>query len=212
MITLARLERELRRMVVESLEQERSSRDVEREIRVFMEEEGVAETLQEDLLRQATRQHGWISERTIDSSERRVVSELLTTTFSEFARVEDEILEGVVRAVDRGIRNNMPSGKLEELVARTVRGTRGNASVIVSTALAGFDRGKTWIEAEKAGVVRMKLVGTPPGANSHSWCRDHYGKTYTREQIRGMSNGTVLSVELSCGGWNCVHTWQAVID
>ncbi|HVZ40930.1 MAG TPA: hypothetical protein VHI13_16740 [Candidatus Kapabacteria bacterium] len=211
-MTLAQLERALQKLVTDALENGMPLRELERRVAALIAESSIAQGMEDELMRRARAEFTWVTDHTMDSGERRILSEIMTAAGTEFARIGDVINDRVVRLINRGLRGDMSSADMEQLVARAVRGSRGNAATIVSTALGAFDRGKTLLDADRAGVTRFTVAGTPPGAMSHWWCIAHYGKSYTRDQIRRMSNGTTLSVELHCGGWRCIHYWQPEVD
>jgi len=67
--------------------------------------------------------------------------------------------------------------------------------------------------AEEAGLDHYLYTGTII-EGSRSFCRDHIGKVYSREEIDAMNaeswSGKSGHPLTSCGGYNCRHHWQAV--
>lgn len=58
----------------------------------------------------------------------------------------------------------------------------------------------------ESGIKYYKYVGPPP---ERGFCKQHYGKTYTIDEIVSLSNGQGLDPLLFCGGYNCRHRWVA---
>ena len=40
------------------------------------------------------------------------------------------------------------------------------------------------------------------------FCKEHYNKIYTIEEIQALNNGQGLDVLTYAGGYNCLHWWM----
>lgn len=53
-------------------------------------------------------------------------------------------------------------------------------------------------------------TGGPLLSNSRTFCKNHFGKWFTRSDIDRLSNKIAANSFLQCGGWNCRHMWLAI--
>ena len=88
------------------------------------------------------------------------------------------------------------------------------ATTLAQTGAAAFDRAARLHDAEEAGITRFKYAGPPA---DRPFCQVRLkeaagGVTYSIEEMRRLSNGQGLPVELYCGGYNCRHQWLPVVE
>jgi hypothetical protein len=97
-------------------------------------------------------------------------------------------------------------------VAETLNGELDKHTVTyVDTALVSYDRRVSWDMWEAAGIDKFLYRG-PMDVKTRAWCEARVGKTFTREQVEAMDNGTRLEpVSVYGGGWNCRHVWTPVV-
>jgi hypothetical protein len=93
---------------------------------------------------------------------------------------------------------------------------RRYAGVYIRDSINQFNAQATIATANEAGVDKFKYYGGNM-ADTRQWCREHSGKTYTRDEIyelweqdwQGKAAGDPFIVR---GGYNCRHHWLPVID
>lgn len=102
----------------------------------------------------------------------------------------------------------MSKEKLVEQVQEIAKTTLSRARTIADTSLAGLQRA-TAIQAasELPGDVVFRYSG-PNDKLTRPFCAKLVGKTFSADEIRRMSNGQNLPVDLFGGGYNCRHSWQ----
>lgn len=131
------------------------------------------------------------------------------------------------------------AAELTKLVATKLDLTSGKASAVADTALSTFyrtvsDRGYRIVEKDLGTRKRLKVryrYGGPNDKLTRPFCKhalagtaysDARGvrvlastaedKTYTREEIDTMANGSLPNVTVTCGGFRCRHQWIMVIE
>lgn len=206
---MRKLERLLRSYVVESLRQGATADAIQLGLTRLLARANIQEHLSNELRARALRIADWMRTRTSSEEDRRRAAEILYRSHRQFAQMGGRIHSRIAADVRSMIANDYAARSIEAQVARHVRGARAVAATITNTAVAGFDRLSTFREADLVGVQRFKFVGPPA---QRPFCRDRLGKIFTLVEIQGMDNGQGLSVQIYCGGYNCRHTWEAVID
>lgn len=206
---LLSIEGEIRRLVLEGLRRKRTFSEIATDLTRLLDRAGFTTSSGGGHLRllleaEALQMYDWVGSRTMLSEERRMVTTLLQTAGVGYAQVGDRIRRDVLRAVERGLRQDLPAKDIESLVGHAMRTKRHVARTITRTALGGFDRANVVRQAFAAGVERFRYAG-PVG--ERDFCRERVGKVYTLEQIQAMNNGQGLPVLLYCGGYNCRHSW-----
>ena len=199
----------IRRIVAEGLAARESLEQILFRVRAHLQGVGLEEAMLQSFLAQATEQYTWVSERTLSQQQQSDVLQILSTTGSGFATVGGKVQQDVVREISRGIREGLPSAELEDILARKFSKSRSHSRTIANSSLQAFARADRFEKANTAGVKRFRYVGPSP---EREFCRKHFRKVYTLSEINQLSNGQLSPVRLYCGGYNCRHQWQPVVD
>lgn len=133
----------------------------------------------------------------------------------------DAIVDGAGNNAMRQALLSVGGAKFRDLVEtvgqqldRSVQQSAGLGSTAMATYYRTVaNRGFEIIEADLPGVeIRYTYVG-PVDSLMRTFCHRvmeaaRGGRTWSREQIQRMNNGTSLTnVMVHCGGWNCRHQW-----
>lgn len=124
---------------------------------------------------------------------------------------ESAISEALVRAVTKGMRNNLSVQELLQNIKHVEKVQERHLNTVLFTTQSMVRRGSVFVEAQEAGINKFKYVGARGGL-IRPFCAERVGKVYSFDEIQTMDNGQGLSVLYSCGGYNCRHRWVAVPD
>lgn len=86
-----------------------------------------------------------------------------------------------------------------------------HAGTYARTGHLRFARTIQAAQASEAGVDQFLYIG-PADGKTRAFCNDRVGKVFTQAEIEQMNNGQTGNVMTDGGGWNCRHTWAAVLD
>lgn len=200
---------EIRRIVAAALAAGEPEAIVLERVNTYLVNSGLDESLKQWFVEQATAQFTWISDRTLSGQALADLTTIFETAGSEFASVGGQVQEKVVKEIIDGIHAGRTSSELSDILQRKFDHGRAQSRTVVNTALLGLNRTKRIRTAEIAGVTRFKYSGPSP---DRPFCRQHYKKIYTREEISGLSNGQISPVRIYCGGYNCRHQWVPIVD
>jgi hypothetical protein len=81
------------------------------------------------------------------------------------------------------------------------------ADTVINTHIDTFNRTVNGVKSLNAGITRYRYDGPPP---ERGFCRIHYQKVYTLDEISTMDNGQIGDVFFSAGGYNCRHWWTPI--
>lgn len=105
--------------------------------------------------------------------------------------------------------------ELKDEVTKVLNLQKHYQNTIVNTTIAGLDNIKNinnkvneYIKHNR-NLPKFKFAGAPP---ERPFCKLHYNKIYTIEQIKTLNNGQGLPVISHLGGYNCRHFWQLVTE
>ncbi|SHK67173.1 CdiA C-terminal domain-containing protein [Rhodothermus profundi] len=140
-------------------------------------------------------------------------AEVLRWAGADVARAASRIQEALLRELTVLLARDAPRRELERTarrhLERIIRRGERYMFTVANTALAGLDRIQSFSDAKQAGIQRFRYVGPPP---IRRFCKEHYGKIYTLEEIKKLDNGQGLPVWIYGGGYNCRHRWVAVVE
>lgn len=208
-----RVEDQARRRALELRRRNATATDIAQAMARIVSDAGMPDLWAAATLSEAERTYQWVADRTLPDAERRVVAGVVQRSATQFALVAAGLQRAVADAATRAIREGLPASELESLLANKFGKAEAHARTIARTALGAFDRADTVRQAEQAGVQKFRYVGPPA---SRDFCQHHLAasrrKTYTLEEIKKLNNGQGLPVLYYGGGWNCRHTWEAVVE
>jgi len=122
----------------------------------------------------------------------------------------------------KAVKANLVKGaslkRLEARVAAATGGTTAQARTLVHTAAQGVVRTVQVSKARSLGVEVFRYVG-PDDQLTRPFCDEvlagagdgQEAGVYSLAEILALDNGQGLPVWENGGGWNCRHTWEAVI-
>ncbi len=124
----------------------------------------------------------------------------------------DEIGRRAVAEVAKGlIENTLLGGTKRQMIDRIgseLTKFQSHAATYAETAIVTYDREVQWQTFRNAGVTRLIYTG-PKDIKNRPFCQTHIGKSYTRDEIAKLDNGTkLMPVSRFGGGWNCRHIWM----
>jgi hypothetical protein len=186
--------------------------DAVRAARLLLRRYRLEDLLQAAVFDKARREAGFVLARTLPTAGAtlRVHARALADVATVAGETDERILRAVRAAYAQG--GGPSASELTGRLRAAVRATLAKADTVALTAVAGFDRAATMEDAEAAGLDRFTYAG-PPGERpfcSTMLAQAAAGKTWTRTEIEGLSNGQGLSVLLYCGGYRCRHRWVPV--
>lgn len=126
------------------------------------------------------------------------------------------------RAAASAVRRNLVAGvserRLAARVAEATGSTVAQARTLVHTSAQGVVRTVQVSKARSVGIEVFRYVG-PDDDLTRTFCEETLAGAgegqeqgvYSMDEILAMDNGQGLPVWENAGGWNCRHTWEAVI-
>jgi len=201
----------IRRLVNDGLKSGRAKKDIMRQVSDELARWDL-NGQKEALYKQMEKQFDWVDRKTMDGTEREMVGEILANAGSQYTSTK----KGLRKDLENRVRPLLDAGKDRKDIRNELESVIGKhrnyAETIARTAIAGFDGADTVVKAKQAGLSRFTYKGPPA---ERGFCRAVMkaaaeGKTWTEEEIKGMSNGQGLDVLLYCGGFNCRHYWGGV--
>ncbi|GIV82211.1 MAG: hypothetical protein KatS3mg051_1565 [Anaerolineae bacterium] len=169
-------------------------------------------SFREDLIEEALSRYRWLRERTAPQPILQAATQALDAATQHYARMRGRIQQRIVREVLGGLQTGESRTEIEHRIRPLLGRLQAGSYTIANTALAVLDRIDSFRgvyaprSAREAGVTRFKYVGPPP---LREFCRKHWQKTYTWEEIQQLDNGQGLPAWVYGGGWNCRHRWIA---
>src|SRR5690554_6592627 len=151
----------------------------------------------------------WLRERSAPRQALEAAFRILQEAGRQYARARGRIQQRVAEAVEREMRQGAARTEIESTIRPLLRRLQHYRFTIANTAMAALDRIDFFEKARAAGVLRCRYVGPPP---IRDFCKQHWRKTYTYDQIQQLDNGQGLPVWIYGGGWNCRHRWVAADD
>ena len=167
------------------------------------------EDLASELEREAMRRYAWLRERSAPRQALEAAFRILQEAGRQYARARGRIQQRVAEAVEREMRRGGSRTEIESAIRPLLRRLEHYRFTIANTAMAALDRIDFFEQARAAGVQRFRYVGPPP---IRDFCKQHWRKTYTYDQIQQLDNGQGLPVWIYGGGYNCRHRWVAADD
>ena len=110
------------------------------------------------------------------------------------------------KQIESTIRQNTYRKKLINGVLETTNSYNNRIKTLTRTFSHGIDNLINFNQAEQAGITHYKYVGNP--VPERDFCKQHYNKIYTIDEIQALNNGQGLDVLTYAGGYNCLHWWM----
>lgn len=218
-MTTRQLLRSLIRQVVDEISQGDSApleNEAVRLVRLMLRRYGLPRLLERSVLQDAVREAQPLLNRFSSGYDQAAFARIAARTSADVATVANSAEATIVREVRSAFaRSGGPStADLMRALRPIEQRTRAQAFTISNTAAAAYDRAARFHDAAAAGVERFRYAG-PPADRLFCLLRlkeAKQGMTFTLDQIRQMTNGQGLPVELYCGGFNCRHQWLPVTE
>ncbi len=123
----------------------------------------------------------------------------------DFAKIKADTRDVIVEELRRSARASLGYEELRNRLMKRGLGA-GAANTLANTGLAQFDNAYMQEISRRAGLDSFLYDGVLH-PTSRPFCKKHWGKVYTIDEIMKLDNGQGLPVLTSCGGYNCVHYW-----
>lgn len=162
------------------------------------------DSVMRDILAEEIRRYEFIAKRLGDADRPIEVSTLLADAGSQYAQTKDGLLRNVETIVTEALAEDAPLGEIENKIAGAIGTFRHYHKTIARTAAGAFEQATRNADLLAAGFEYFTYAGPPA---ERGFCKQHLGKTYSREQIADLSNGQGLDVFTYRGGFNCRHQW-----
>jgi hypothetical protein len=94
---------------------------------------------------------------------------------------------------------------------RRLEQSEGRELTEVRTSISELGRSLT-ATAAAAGAIELYLYTGPKDGITRPFCRALIGLVVDESQMTKLNNGQGKSVKISCGGYNCRHSWSPVTD
>lgn len=206
-------------MIRSTVENTNIIEQLERDIDVILEENGLSETKSEivdqyknrlDTVDNMMKEAGIDGATGIDFESLPEIQQEITKFTDSLDDATPEVAE-IVRNKMLQFRNTLSGGgSVSFTELRQTLITKGGimpryAGTVGNTQLASLDRTARIVQADKAGIKKMKYMGVVDNL-TRPFCRDHVGEVRTIEEWRNMKNNVnPQPVSKYCGGWNCRH-------
>jgi hypothetical protein len=210
-LNMDKLLKELRRIINDGVRRGKSKEEIQKELNVIFKNYGSSEDEIKSLTNKMYSQYDWLKSKTISDAEKKTAAGILERAGADFARTKKGIIQKVkskvLKMLDDGSTQTEIRNELESVIGKA----RNYAETISRTAVAGFSGADNIKKHVEAGTERFTFAGPPA---ERPFCQNlmaqaSIGKTWTLKEIRAMSNGQGLPVELYCGGYNCRHQWMS---
>lgn len=139
-----------------------------------------------------------------DAARIRTLEKVARTRFGAY---EAESARQIAEFIKRDLAKGLNERRLRRHIAEIGGKAQFYAETIARTSLKGYSRAAKLEKARIGDVKYYEYVGIRRAA-TRPFCLALIGTTHNLTQIRGMSNGQGLPVEIYCGGWNCHHDWE----
>lgn len=183
-------------------------------VRLLLRRYELARLLERATLDDAIRQASASTARFSSEQDQQTYGRIAARTSADVATVAGRVETSIEREVRRAFHRSggVSTADLQRVLRPLEIRSRVQAYTIATTAAGAYDRAARLADAEDAGVERFRYAGPPA---DRPFCQARLkeareGVTYTLEEIRRLSNGQGLPVELYCGGYNCRHQWLPV--
>lgn len=163
------------------------------------------EALKREILTAIANEYNFSNLNSVLKSEKEITDELFKSLSPSFAKTKEGIITKVANLVNDGIKENEFSKVIAARLEGVIGTYRNYSDSIVNTALAGYDNLSKHKDDPENALYRY--TGAAP---QRPFCRLHYGKVYTRNEIRALNNGQGLDVWTYLGGWRCRHHFLLV--
>ena len=207
--TLSSLESELRGVVARGVRDGRSPQEISAEVSRRIAAAGIAADTAQTLMNSAQQQQRFLAGARMPAPNRNRLANIAARGANGIARVTGTLQRTLADTIARGIRAEQTTEQLQRALSRRMDVAKHHVATIANTALGAYSRLATVDGAEQVGITRFRYAG-PRG--EREFCRKHVGQVYTVVEIAGMDNGQGLSVREYCGGYNCRHHWEPVLD
>lgn len=217
------LERELRRLALDSLSGSRTA--FSRIVRAGKMRRQIQEALRvagyRDLATRAT--VGGLDRLLAQVSRLRDAAKLAAFSASDMTRIValkdlatldllgqgDLIAHAVWRTFASGLFSQRPIADLLDDLSEAIDVELSEARTLYDTTVNVFGRQVEALKAKGTPDEVFAYMG-PADIKLRPFCYARVGKVYTRHEIDAMENGQMPNVFLSGGGYNCRHAWIAV--
>lgn len=117
--------------------------------------------------------------------------------------IEDDVKKTVTTEIKKGIAGEYGIQSITTKLKNSGLGS-SEAYTLANTTLAQFDNSYMTEVASQAGVIYYLYDGTLSN-NTRDFCKKHFKRVYTLDELRAMDNHQGLDVATSLGGYNCQH-------
>ena len=154
----------------------------------------------------------WLKEHTLNKSENDRLNNLFSNLVDSYAKQKSGINADVKRIFELGIKNEWNADNIKTEMKSDLKaiGLKYShyADTIVRTAQQSLSSMQTLIQAKEAGITKFEYAGASP---ERDFCRHHYGKIYTMQEINRISQSVGRDVFIMRGGFNCKHYWNPIV-
>lgn len=135
--------------------------------------------------------------------------------FHEFAKAEltaiyDSFDAKVFAAVSSSLRRGVPAEAVLRQIKRMGRTESRHIGTVANTIEMSHARLGAVMEGVESGVRKFRYEG--PAGGARSWCQKMLGKVLDIDEISELKNDYGQSALYFCGGWNCRHRWEPVVE
>lgn len=159
--------------------------------------------------KRASERYKWYSGRFQGVEGTRRAINVFAKTSKGFAKVAGLVQKPIVKALMDGIKQKRTQTEITEIISSKFKKPLANAGTIANTGLAGYSNTTNFEYAKTAGIEKFRYAG--PSAE-RDFCDKHVGKIYTEKELSALNNGQGLEVIEFCGGYNCRHYLDPVIE
>ena len=123
----------------------------------------------------------------------------------------DTLAHQVWRSAVMATYTDQPVPKIVATLAKTIEKSRAQAQTLFDTQVSIIGR-QIIAAAPPSRETPAYLYVGPIDGLIRPFCLERVGKVYSRAAIDQMDNGSLPNVFITCGSWNCRHTWMSVSD
>jgi len=160
-------------------------------------------------LASAEQMFAWIGDHTLTPEQNADIAQAMAQYSNEFAMIAGSIDTSLAGEVATALSEGASTAEITDRLRHKFARPRHQAWTVANTARAVYDRKATSAYAENAGITRFEYLGQSP---QRAFCKKNYNKIRTAEEWRRLRNDFGQNAYDYCGGWNCTHWLESIVE
>lgn len=211
------LKQATRRLFVKAIRERWRAEKLERELRKFLNPLFSKDTVKRGIIKffnsgkiKRLAEFDWFKNNLSNLEYWKHFNEIFNKAYIYNTQENERVKNAIRSIVTDGLKNDKRDGEIIAELEERTNLANYRAYTIARTATSQLSSLQFLdVAVNKAKIDRFYYEGHLP---QRDFCKDHYHKVYTLEEINAESKIARVDLMLWRGGWNCVHWWEAVQD